>query len=155
MNSALRNILWPTDLSPLSLAAADAARDLARRLGARLHVIYVAPILVPDSTIAMETAGDWLVSSADIRGSAKRALDRLIRDYFRDDRTVTRDVRHGTPWQEICEYARSHSVDMIVMATHGSSGLKHALLGSVAERVVQHSSCPVLIVKDPDLGSVG
>lgn len=153
MKPTFHNILWPTDFSPLSLAAADAARELAHRFAARLHVVYVAPILVPDSTIAMETAGDWLVSSADIRGGARRALDRLIRDYFRDERVVTRDVRIGIPWQEICEYARSHAIDMIVMSTHGCGGLKHALLGSVAERVAQHSSCPVLIVKDRKLAS--
>ena len=155
MTLALRNILWPTDFSPLALAAADAAHDLAQRFGAKLHVIYVAPPLIPDSTIAMETAGDWLVSAADIRGQAKSALDRLLRDYFAGDQTVIRDVRIGAAWQEICAYARSNAIDLIVMATHGTSGLRHALLGSVAERVVQHASCPVLIVKDPKLANVG
>lgn len=154
MNLAFQNVLWPTDLSPLSLAAADTARGVARTFGARLHVLHVAPLLVPDSTVAMETAGDLLASSIDIRGTLLRELDRLVHDYFDDDSAVTRDVLVGTPWYEICEYARRASIDLIVISTHGRTGLRHVLLGSVAERVVQHAHCPVLVVKSFELATV-
>jgi nucleotide-binding universal stress UspA family protein len=154
MSLAFRRVLWPTDFSPLSLAAADAARGLARAFGATLHVVHVAPLLVFDSTVARETAGDLLVSATDTRGPAQRELDRLVRDYFDDDRAVVREVRVGTPWYEICEYARAAAIDLIVIPTHGHTGLRHVLLGSVAERVIQHAPCAVLVVKSFELAAV-
>jgi nucleotide-binding universal stress UspA family protein len=152
---AIRNILWPTDFSPLSLSAGDAARQVATVTGARLHIVSVAALLVPDSSIVMETAGDVLVSSADVRGPVRRELDQLIRDYFGNDAAVTREALVGVPWREICEYARRASIDLIVISTHGRTGLRHVLLGSVAERVVQHAPCPVLVIKSFELATLG
>ena len=154
MTPVFRNILWPTDFSPLSLAAADAALHLARRVGARLHVVHVAPILVPDSTIAMETGGDLLAYQSDSRTQATRELNRLVDSYLYNDPAIIRGVRVGVPWYEICEYARSASIDIIVISTHGRTGFKHVLLGSVAERVVQHAPGPVLVVKSFELASI-
>lgn len=59
------------------------------------------------------------------------------------------DVVAGVDFREIIEYARTHEIDLIIMATHGRTGLAHALLGSVAEKVVRKSPCPVLIIKHP------
>ncbi len=154
MTPLIRNILWPTDFSPLSLAAADAALHLARRVGARLHVVHVAPIMVPDSTIALETGGDLLAYQVDTRTPATKELNRLVDSYLNNDPSIIRGVRVGVPWFEICEYARSASIDIIVIATHGRTGLKHVMLGSVAERVVQHAACPVLVVKSFELASI-
>lgn len=63
---------------------------------------------------------------------------------------LTRAVRYGHPVEEICDYAINNTIDLIVMGTHGRSGLARILLGSVAERVVRISPCPVLIVRHPD-----
>ena len=145
MKLAIRNILWPTDFSPLSLAAADPARNLARRFDATLHILHVAPILISDNTTAIEI---------DTCGPARRNLDRLMSTYFDDDQALVREVRVGTPWREICDYARSASIDLIVISTHGFTGLKHALLGSVAERVVQHAAGAVIVVKSSELAAV-
>jgi universal stress protein A len=155
MKPTFRSVLWPTDFSPLSLAAADTAQALAQVFGARLHVVHVVAPLIPDSTIAMETAGDLLVSAADIRGQLKSGLDRLVNDYFGADKTVIGEILVGTPWHEICEYARRSAIELIVLSTHGRTGLKHVLLGSVAERVVQHAHCPVFVVKNSILSAIG
>lgn len=153
MTPKIRNILWPTDFSPLSLAAADTARNFARQFGAKLHVLHVAPILVADRTIGMETGGDMLVGRVDTRDFELK-LDRLISDYLAGVSDVQRDVCAGVVWNEICQYATRASIDLIVIATHGQTGLKHVLLGSVSERVVQHAPCSVLVVKNPELARV-
>jgi len=150
MTPKIKNILWPTDFSPLSLAAADAARNFARQFGARLHVLHVAPLLVADRTIGMETGGDLLVGRGDTR-DLELKLDNLVSDYLSGVPDVDRVVRVGVAWNEICEYAKQASIDLIVIATHGQTGLKHVLLGSVSERVVQHAHCSVLVVKNPEL----
>jgi universal stress protein A len=153
MRQKFKRILWPTDFSPLSLAAADTARSLAQDSGAQLHVLHVAPLLVGDRTIAMETGGDLVVGPTDTRDFEER-LGRLVSDYLHGQPVANQTVRVGTAWYEICNYAKETAIDLIVIATHGQTGLKHVLLGSVAERVVQHSHCSVLVVKSPDLAQV-
>ena len=142
-----KKILWPTDFSVLSMAAAAYARDLCAQYGAELHVVHVAQILVPDSTTAVASAGDLLVGTTDIRAATEARLQALAGERLVGDRSVVLGVRVGAPWYELCEYARQNLIDLIVSATHGVTGFKHVLMGSVAERLVQHSPCPVLIVK--------
>jgi nucleotide-binding universal stress UspA family protein len=150
----LNTILWPTDFSPLSLAGADVARELVQLGSGRLHVIHVAPLLVSDPTISRETGGDLLVSTIDLRTPAEAAMQRLQRDYFGPGLKPTHEIAVGVAWREICDCAGRIQADLIVLATHGASGLKHVLIGSVAERVVQHAPCPVLVVKNFPLASV-
>ena len=64
--------------------------------------------------------------------------------------SVKRTVRYGHPVEEICEFSRKHAIDLIVMGTHGRTGFRRLLLGSVAERVLRSSPCPVLVVRHPD-----
>lgn len=153
MKRIYKNILWPTDFSPLSLAAADTARTLARECDARLHVLYVAPLLVADRTIAVETGGDLMVATRDTR-EFELKLQRLVSDYLSGVSAIEPTVRVGVAWNEICNYAKIASIDLIVIATHGQTGLKHVLLGSVSERVVQHAHCSVLVVKNPELAQL-
>ena len=150
MTRTFKNILWPTDFSPLSLAAADTARTLVRDFEAHLHVLHVAPMLVGDCTIAVETGGDLLVAPGDTR-EFKNKLRQLVSDYLCGVPAIESTVRVGVAWNEICNYAKEASIDLIVIATHGQTGLKHVLLGSVSERVVQHAHCSVLVVKNPVL----
>jgi nucleotide-binding universal stress UspA family protein len=81
--------------------------------------------------------------------AARGHLERLVGELFPGE-VVQQEVLVGNPWDETCVYARRHGVDLIVVATHGRTGLKHVLLGSVAERIVQHAPCPVLVVKSFD-----
>lgn len=147
MPFAPRSILWPTDLSPYSLLGARYACEMCRTYGARLHAVYVAPFLVPDSTAAIASAGDMLVGTGDIRPTAETQLRALVQKHISGVPEVVQTVLIGTPWRELCDYAKQSKIDLIVSATHGETGLKHVLMGSVAERLVQHAECPVLIVK--------
>ncbi|MBI5863595.1 MAG: universal stress protein [Planctomycetes bacterium] len=67
--------------------------------------------------------------------------------HFADYPRLIQEVRVGNPWPMICEYARLSEIDLIVVTTHGRTGLGHAIIGSTAERIVQHAPCPVLVVK--------
>jgi nucleotide-binding universal stress UspA family protein len=63
---------------------------------------------------------------------------------------VVTDVLFGNPWSVICQYAKDAQIDLLVVSTHGRTGLRHVLIGSTAERIVQHAPCPVLVVKNPE-----
>ncbi len=76
-----------------------------------------------------------------------RSLRELMKREFKDANEARAVLRSGYPVEEITEYARRSALDMIVIATHGRTGMKRALLGSVAERVVRHAPCPVLVVR--------
>ncbi len=132
----IRTILVATDLSQVSLSAIDYAVTLRLAFGAQLHLLYVlensgvSPLTVPGSKEEAE---------AQLRAIAGRIAGPEAESFCA--------VRTGVPADEICRYAREVPVDMIVMATHGRTGLRHMLLGSVAERVVRRSCVPVLTVK--------
>lgn len=145
-----KNILWPTDLSENALKGAPYARSFAEVFHVRLHVMHICPILeLKDGWLPATTGGDMLVSSEMMIPPAEKSLGRVLAQQFgniniRDIRT---EVILGDSWHEICRYVKKHKIDLVIMATHGLTGLKHVLMGSTAERVVQHANCPVLTVK--------
>lgn len=143
-----KRILWPTDFSPLSLKAADYVNGFRDVFDADLHVIHVCqPLASP--TVDVPLAGGIAVgvSQPELLEAANAHLKRLCDEVFPGDTRVTRQALAGNPWHEVCAYADRAGVDLIVVATHGRTGLKHVLMGSVAERIVQHARCPVLVVK--------
>lgn len=141
----IANILCPIDFSDNAEFAATWARDLARRFDAQLHVLYVLapiePLIGPEPGVAI-FPGDELMP--ELRANAQRRLEQRSADG-----DAVKAVREGTPFVEIVQYAGQNDVDLIVMGTHGRSGLSHLLLGSVAEKVVRKAPCPVLTVR-PD-----
>jgi len=122
----IRHVLFPTDFSAVSRRAGRRAADLARRFGARLHVLHVVPP-VTDPTPTPE--------------SLRRAVAELGAGL-----DVVAATDSGTPARRITAYARRAGVDLIVMGTHGRTGFSRALLGSVAEAVVRLAPCEVLTV---------
>jgi len=148
MSNRPQRVLWPTDLSANSLKGAQYARAFCEAFKAQLHVIHIAPVLVwADSSVPVMTGGDMLVTSTDTVTPAKEALRELMVKQFGDIRKIKSYVVSGNAWYEICRYAQDNAIDLIVMATHGITGLQHLLIGSTAERVVRHAHCPVLVVK--------
>jgi nucleotide-binding universal stress UspA family protein len=138
----LRTILHPTDFSPGSAAAFAYARDLARDSGARLIVLHVL-----DAGVPMVAEGVVLPSNLDeLREAAWRGLDAV----HPADSAVRfeRILREGPTVAEILDAARGLGADLIVMGTHGRTGLGRLLLGSVTEEVLRKAPCPVLTVKD-------
>ena len=141
----LRHILVPTDFSAGSAEAFDTALDMARDTGARItlfHVHHLPASVFPDAILPV---GPELMR--DVERSVESVLGRLV-DRGRaagvecDYRTA-----FGATHVEICAMAETLGVDLIVIGTHGRGGLSHALLGSVAEKVVRKAPCPVLTVR--------
>lgn len=122
----LNEILFPTDFSPASEAAGRIAREMALPAGARLHVLHVvAPVTDP-------------ALPAEHLARAGRSLAEGLR--------VETVLLSGWAGRNIVDYARDHRIDLIVVGTHGRTGLTHAILGSVAETVVRLAPCLVLTV---------
>lgn len=143
-----RRILWPTDFSELSAKAGRYAAAFAKAFKADLHVIHVCAALTTSGVMYPLTPEiDFSVTQSDLLAAANRRLRDLVEREFKGETKVAFDARVGSAWQEICDYAANESIDLIIISTHGYTGLKHALIGSTAERVVRHAACPVLTVK--------
>ncbi len=144
----LNKILVPTDFSDFSKPAMTYACAIAARFDAELHLLHVVPdpaMLIPEaaafSVEAMQSQTEQLSKDAAV------ALEKLPCDGWENGRPVVRAVRVGTAFLEIIDYAKKEDIDLLVIGTHGRSGLMHVLMGSVAERIVRKAPCPVLTVK--------
>jgi nucleotide-binding universal stress UspA family protein len=142
----IRHILVPTDFSEPSTQAVTYAFELAQTVGAQLSLLHV--IEVPAYAIEVSLPLEHLEQDA------RRELARILPEAETAHVAVTRLVEMGVPAQRILETATAEQVDLIVMATHGRTGLSHLVLGSVAERVVRLAPCPVLTIRPPGEGSV-
>jgi nucleotide-binding universal stress UspA family protein len=139
-------ILHPSDFSPASRPAFRKAVELAKVNRAELLVVHVLPVLpmMPDAYIAATTYDELLRGQ---RASAKKQLDRLVANAkAAGTRASGICLDFGVPAERIARLAKSRRADVIVMGTHGRTGFRRALLGSVAARVVAIAACPVLTV---------
>ena len=142
----LNRILFPTDFSQCSKRAQEYACELADRFHAELHVLHVladVALMMPEPGSALSLPQNYLV---DMKEDAEKALSGLLPAEWTQGKKVIRATRMGNPFVEIGHYAKEHAIDLIVLGTHGRSGVTHLLLGSVAEKVVRRSPCPVLTV---------
>lgn len=146
MTIRIQKILLPTDFSQHSASATKYACELATKFDAELHILHTLEIH-PDPT------PDFVMGLAvpryanETRAAVERSLARVLDPQWSIGRTVVREVVEGSPRAEIIRYARLQAIDMIVLSTHGRTGLAHMLMGSVAESVVRTAPCPVLIVR--------
>jgi nucleotide-binding universal stress UspA family protein len=138
----LERILIPTDFSGHSKQAGKYACELAKRFTAELHLLHVVePLILPES-------GGLLPPDVIIgEERSQEELEKVKEPGFDHATRVIRKIKTGTPFVEIVRYARDNDIDLIVLGTHGRSGLIHALMGSVAEKVVRKAPCPVLTVR--------
>ena len=138
------NLVVTTDFSPKALAGVSGAAALARRLGARLHLLFVVEDQLPPILVGVSAA-----ERREILGSyRKRALE-LLEEYAREHLEgfdVDLEVRLGVASQEIVEAAEDLDADLLVMSSRGYGPLRQLLLGSTAERVLHHARCPVLLI---------
>lgn len=142
-----QKILVPTDFSPASLQAVPYARELARLHQAEILLVHVmelphyptlfegTALVVPpiDETLRTQLAAQLEKSALEISATAGVNCRAILRE--------------GPATHELLECAKHEGVDLVVIATHGYTGLKHMLLGSTAEQVVRHASCPVLTIR--------
>jgi nucleotide-binding universal stress UspA family protein len=142
----LKRILVPIDFSDCSKKALQYAVPLAKQHQAAITLLYIVPT---PSYAAGEYGGiDYASLEAETRASADQALSALAVDEIRGEVSADTVVRSGSAALEIIEFAKSLPADIIVVSTHGRTGLKHVLLGSVAENVVRLAPCPVLVVRE-------
>jgi nucleotide-binding universal stress UspA family protein len=147
----LQQILVATDFSDASGVAFSYGRELARSFGATLHVLHVVDLLAARIPMAQGHGYDINNLQAQIDESAHEALNNLISDEDREKLHAEEVVIAAlNPADAIVTYADEHRIDIIVMGTHGRSGLSRLMVGSVAERVVRFSPCPVLTVRHPE-----
>ena len=147
-----KNILVPTDGSPLSLNAARAAMSLAKALRARVTALYViAPYPPPPADDGMALYAGYFSPRDYAKLTQKQATSALARiDAAARDAGVacaTLYVTGAQPWKSIIKTARSSKCDLIAMASHGRRGLAAILLGSETTKVLTHSKIPVLVCR--------
>jgi nucleotide-binding universal stress UspA family protein len=145
----LKTILVPTDFSAPSRRGLDYAIDLAQRFRARLIVLFVVepiPLVVPVRSLPEETAR--LV--AEQQEYSKARMDELSKELRKRRVRFETVMTIGMAYEQIVEQAKRRKADLIVIATHGRSGLARFFLGSVAEKVVRFAPCPVLAVRDTE-----
>ena len=132
---AFRRVLFPTDFSPSSLHALRYAEEMARRFEAELLVLFV------------DFAPSLYDASQDDVPASKRAIERAIEVLRSRSVHASGVYRRGAAADEIVRAAAAEKADLIIMSTHGRTGLTHALMGSVAESVVRRAACPVMTVR--------
>ena len=140
----------PTDFSEYSAAARNYACAFCDQFHAELHLLHViqdlAP-LAPEPGVMLPPPPDYL---KEIEDNATLMLERVLDPQWAAGKTIVRVVRQGPPFLEIVRYAKETAIDLIVIGTHGRTGLAHVFMGSVAEKVVRKSPCPVLSVRHPE-----
>lgn len=146
----LHRILVPTDFSKHSGNALTYAAAFAEKFGAELYLLHVVQDLALFIPEAVTAAPPIAPSLEQLTAAVREALDRTVKDYPLQGLTVHREVREGNPFYEIVRFAQENNIDLIIMGTHGHTGLVHVLLGSVAEKVVRKAPCPVLTVRHPE-----
>jgi universal stress protein A len=143
----IKRILAPTDFSPHAEAALRFACSLAERVGSTLHLLHILPEVVPvgpDPMLAPTLPPEYYTETET---QSLDALSKAIDPTWGHAPHLEVAVRWGDAVEGIVGYARDVSIDLIVIATHGRTGLKHVLLGSVAERIVREAPCPVLSIR--------
>lgn len=141
----IKSILVPLDFSPPSKKALDYAVTFARQFKAKLTLLHVVePVATPDFAASFPL----MMEDDKLMAAAKNRLEDAVKA-ARIPRSAVEKilVRFGRSFHEIADAARTRKVDLIIISTHGYTGLKHALLGSTTERVVRHAPCPVLVVR--------
>ena len=149
----IKNIIVPTDFSSLSYSAFEYARELAEKMGAIIHLIYVLEKNPPFLALRTIDAPEEEIMKT-MEEEAKKQLHTTASELQDDsDIKVIEICRIGIDFEEIVNYAQECEDALIVLATHGRTGVLHTLLGSVTEKVIRYSKHPVLVVppKDEDI----
>ena len=144
----LKKILVPLDFSAHSRKALNYAVKLAAQFGSQVTVVnIVAPVIYAEGMVlpaAMENLDR--VSEEHARGE----LDKIAEEVRGHNVSCDTDVLLGHPSDEIVNFAKQQETDLLLITTHGRTGLQHFLLGSTAERILRHAPCPVMVVRDQE-----
>ncbi len=138
----VKHILCPVDFSDCSREAFLRAVELAKEASAPLRLIHVYQVPLYNGSLYVPEI------LTNLQKTAEENVGALVTEAGKLGASDVRgEAMMGVPWDEIVRHARDLSTDLIVMGTHGRTGLKHAFIGSVAERVVRHAPCAVMVVR--------
>jgi universal stress protein A len=151
MHSSLRKILVPTDNSEYSAYALKIALNFAEKDGSTvhlLHVIHTSFLTEAYKRAVHLSGGDPHTYERNLIEENRKETDDFVKKYAGDRTgiTVEVEIRKGEPVREIIDAVKEKGIDLLVIGTHGRKGLAHAVMGSVAEKVVREATCPVLTV---------
>jgi universal stress protein A len=147
----INKILVPIDFSDYSLKALDYAIEFAQAFNAELFLIYVIEPMVYPADFSMGQIAIPEITD-DINLKAESDLDNLIKEKIGEKIKAQKIIKTGRPFLEIIETASEIDADLIIIATHGLTGMEHLLFGSTAEKVVRKAPCPVLTLREPVKG---
>ena len=144
--SHFKQLLVAVDFSDPSIRALQVAREMGTRLNSKLHIVHFVPMRVMD--MGMEGGVDFIeeMHQKELE-EAKVKLENFVKDHTTTEDEVEQHLRSGEPAAEVNPMAIELSADMIIIGTHGRTGLKHLLLGSVAESILRSADVPVLCVR--------
>lgn len=146
---SIQHILIPTDFSACSNRALDLGLELARLLNARLTLLHV--VQLPVLAGAGAGMGEGIVIYTEqMEEDARHTLADYAQRANNAGVACETIVDHASPFQCVLDHAETSQADLIVMGTHGHTGLQHMLLGSVAEKVVRLAKCPVMVTRQPE-----
>lgn len=148
MKPEIKKVLVPIDFSDYSKSALNYAVDFAKHFNAELFLIYVVePVIYPPDFSMGQIAIPSIDLDMDKR--ANEELENLARKQIPKDLSTKTIVKTGKPFVEIIDTAKQIDADIIIIATHGHSGVEHILFGSTAEKIVRKAPCPVLTLREP------
>jgi len=147
----IKIILVPIDFSDYSKNALKYAVQFAKQFEAKIFLIYVVEPMIYPADFSM---GQVAIPSTDIdlHSRAEEELRKLSKEIINDKLHAEILIKTGKPFVEIIEAASSNDIDLIIIATHGHTGVEHLLFGSTAEKVVRKAPCPVLTLREPVKG---
>lgn len=143
----IQKILVPVDFSECSRKALRYAVPFAKQFGASIALVYVTQINYAVGEFGMV---DSPLMEGQLRDAADAALEKLLREEIGGAVPATKQTRIGRPASEIAAAAKEMDADLIIISTHGHTGLKHVFLGSVTENVARVAPCPVLVVREEE-----
>lgn len=146
----IKRVMYPTCFTSESQEAEKYAIWLTKQSGGELHLVHVfdqSALEIPAPYFMLPSAEHWVQHRlGEVMSRVEQELNALA-DRLRESVTVHVKMVEGKPGHEIVGYAKQNQIDMVVMGTHGYTGLDRLVLGSVAEYVVRHACCPVLTIK--------
>lgn len=157
----VKKILCPTDFSEHSYEAVKAAEELAKNLSATLILLHVVPPVPVSTTLQTGPTGYSAPSGTgsfniteyikELKSNAEKSLNDIVKNRIKEDiKAETVVLAEGEESDEINRYAEEKNVDMIVISTHGRTGLKRLMFGSVAEKIIRHTQKPVLTIRSKE-----
>ena len=151
MEPKIKKVLVPIDFSDYSKNSLRYAVNFAKQFNAEIYLIYVLePVIYPPDFSMGQIAIPSINAEWDER--AREELENLAKTEIPEGVNVKTILKNGKPFLEIIDTASEENIDLIIIATHGHSGVEHILFGSTAEKVVRKAPCPVLTLREPVKG---